>query len=123
MDWGRRAGSRVCGSVSATRDAQGARAKVPLGRQKRVVQASAWRLGPCVWPLTGFVAASQASVSHRWALWAVGVRDDSNSYSIWAHPIGVQLVLRWGPAVGGGWRGAVVSVAGGPGLRCWGGTL
>lgn len=71
-----------------------------------------------MWPLTGFVAASQASVSHQWALRAVGARGDSNSYSFGAHPRCLAC-----PALGaGGWAG-VVSVAGGPGLGCWGGTL
>ena len=91
------AGSRLWGSVSTTRDAQGARAEVPLGRQNHVVQASAGRLGPWMRPLTGSVAAFQASVSHGWAHWVVRAHGD-----LTATVFGCVLGVGPGPAWGGG---------------------
>ena len=76
--------------------------EVPLGRQNRVVQASARRLRPWTWPLTGSVAASQASVSHGWAHWAVRAHGDLTA-TVFGRIPGVGPSPAWGGGLGG-WR-------------------
>lgn len=76
--------------------------EVLLGRQNRVVQASAGRLRPWTRPLTGSVAASQASVSHGWAHWAVRARGDLTA-TVFGRIPGVGPRAVWGGGLGG-WR-------------------